>query len=186
MEHNCFETVAGARYFFTLATHRRRPLLSLGDGLFTLRRALADVMEQQPFTLDALVVLPDHLHCIWSLPPGDTDFDGRWYTIKSQFSRQYRQTGRLRAVQIWETQVRARQLRSDAEFHEHLDRVQFDPVKHGYVAAPIDWLPSSFLQFVEQGWYPEDWRQHEAGEAEPPQYGPTAGTAPGRAPIITA
>jgi len=157
MSHDRHGPAAGACYFFTLAIYRHRPVLALGDGLFILRRALADVMSQRPFILDALVVLPDHLHCIWTLPEGDTDCAGRWAAIKSQFSCQYRRTGRMPRRQLWEPHFQARRLRSEADYREHVDYVHFDPVKHGYVEAAAHWLPSSFLQFVERGWYSPDW-----------------------------
>jgi len=157
MSHDRHGPAAGSCHFFTLATHHRRPVLSLGDGLFILRRALADVMSQRPFTLDALVVLPDHLHCIWTLPDGDTDCAGRWGAIKSKFSCQYRRTGRMPQRQLWEPHFQARRLRGEADYWKHVDYIHLDPVKHGYVQAPMDWLPSSFPQFVDRGWYTATW-----------------------------
>jgi putative transposase len=78
--------LAGGRFFFTLnLTDRRQRLLT--DNIALLRHAFKDVRHRHPFAIDAIVVLPDHLHTIWTLPEGDADFAGRWQLIKSTFSR---------------------------------------------------------------------------------------------------
>ena len=79
--------VPGASYFFTLVTEKRRPVLASGEAVGVLRDAFRAVRSTRPFELDAVVVLPDHLHCIWTLPPGDADFSTRWRLIKTWFTK---------------------------------------------------------------------------------------------------
>ena len=78
----------GVNYFFTLVTHHRRKILCQPENVDLLRGAFGSVMQQHPFKIDAIVILPDHLHCLWTLPEGDADFSTRWRLIKSYFSRQ--------------------------------------------------------------------------------------------------
>ena len=80
--------VSGASYFFTLVTERRRPILASASAVEVLRNAFRAVRNTRPFEVDAIVVVPDHLHCIWTLPPGDADFSTRWRLIKTRFTQQ--------------------------------------------------------------------------------------------------
>jgi putative transposase len=82
--------VPGTTYFFTVTTYRRQRLLILPDVLSTLRSAFRTVRTEHPFRIDALVVLPDHLHTLWTLPPGDADYAIRWSLIKRQVSQSSR------------------------------------------------------------------------------------------------
>src|SRR5712691_810775 len=66
-------------------THRRSDLLVALIDL--LRGAVRRVRARAPFRIDAWVVLPDHLHCLWPLPQGDADFPGRWRAIKIAFAK---------------------------------------------------------------------------------------------------
>ena len=75
--------VPGASYFFTLVTEQRRPWLAEADNVALLRGAFRAVRAKRPFQVVAMVVMPDHLHCIWTLPPGDADFATRWRLIKT-------------------------------------------------------------------------------------------------------
>lgn len=77
----------GGTYFFTVVTFRRRKILCDPDNLELLRTAFKLVKTRNPFTIDALVLLPEHLHCIWTLPAGDDDYSMRWNAIKGHFSR---------------------------------------------------------------------------------------------------
>jgi putative transposase len=76
---------AGGTYFFTVTLHDRRQRL-LVDHVDLLRAAVAAVQQGHPFDIDASVILPDHLHMVWTLPPGDADFSTRWRLIKSRFA----------------------------------------------------------------------------------------------------
>lgn len=77
--------VKGGTYFFTINLAQRHLRLLL-DHVDILRTAVKTVKQRHPFHIDAFVVLPDHLHAIWTLPPDDADFATRWMLIKSGFS----------------------------------------------------------------------------------------------------
>ena len=79
--------IPGASYFFTLVTEKRRALFNDEKNVDILRQAFRQVKTKRPFTIEAIVILPDHLHCIWTLPPGDADFSTRWRLIKTWFSK---------------------------------------------------------------------------------------------------
>ena len=81
--------VKGGSYFFTVVTYGRQKLLN-GEGVDILRQSFHEVIEQKPFRIDAIVVLPDHLHCIWQLPPEDDDYSTRWKKIKTYFTKEYK------------------------------------------------------------------------------------------------
>src|SRR5437867_1156589 len=78
--------VLGGSYFFTVNLAERR-LGLLTEHIELLRTALHYTQARHPFTIEATVVLPDHLHAIWTLPEGDADFALRWRLVKSAFSR---------------------------------------------------------------------------------------------------
>lgn len=79
--------IPGGSYFFTVVTDHRRPLLATESAVEVLRQAFRTVRAKRPFAVDAMVVLRDHLHCIWTLPPGDVDFATRWRLIKTWFTK---------------------------------------------------------------------------------------------------
>ncbi len=136
--------LAGGSFFFTvnLAERRLRLLTEHIDGL---RTAFRETRRRHPFTLDAMVVLPDHLHTVWTLPEGDADFATRWRLIKSAFSRN---------------------LATENDFARHIDYIHINPVKHGLVARVSDWPYSSFHRMVKLGVYPEDWAGDVAKQGE--------------------
>ncbi|MFV0443381.1 MAG: transposase [Planctomycetaceae bacterium] len=74
-------------------TYRRRPLFRDAWARECLGDSFRECLTRQPFRLDAIVLLPDHLHTIWTLPPGDFDFSGRWSRIKRKFTRTWLTTG---------------------------------------------------------------------------------------------
>ena len=112
------------------------------------------VMKDRPFAMDAIVVLPDHLHCIWKLPEGDDDYSGRWREIKKYV------TGRIRKdakEKIWQPRFWEHYLRDMDDWRRHMDYIHYNPVKHGLVDTPGDWAHSSFHKAVGKGWYEPDW-----------------------------
>ncbi|MGH8445973.1 MAG: REP-associated tyrosine transposase [Solimonas sp.] len=155
--------VPGGTFFFTVTLlERRRGLLI--DRVDLLRQCFAEARHTRPFRIDAMVVLPDHLHCIWTLPPGDADFSTRWHAIKAGFSRGIETTEWLSERRqrkgergIWQRRFREHVIRDEQDFERHVDYIHFSPVKHGYVMHPGDWKHSSFLRHVERGFYPPDW-----------------------------
>jgi putative transposase len=162
--------VPGASYFFTVATWRRRPILCLPEVRGALRAAVRDTMRRHPFVLDAIVLLPDHLHCIWTLPPGDADFPGRWRRIKAGVSGavaheiEVLPTDSRRAKGergIWQRRYWEHLIRDEADLSAHVDYIHFNPIKHGLVERLDAWPWSSFRRYVAQGLYPSDWGEGE-------------------------
>ena len=156
----------GGTYFFTVVTYDRERILCMPDNVSLLKDALKHVMQQYPFKIDAFVLLPEHLHCIWTLPDGDRDFSKRWRLIKSYFSkrchRQYRKTPSLsrqkkKEQAVWQRRFWEHQIGSEADFARHVEYIHFNPVKHGLVEAPKDWAHSSFHRYVRDGSYELDW-----------------------------
>jgi putative transposase len=80
--------IKGGTYFLTVVTHKREKIFSNEKNIELLRESFQYVLHNHPFQMDAHVILPDHLHCIWTLPDGDRDFSTRWRLLKSHFTRQ--------------------------------------------------------------------------------------------------
>lgn len=155
--------VPGGRYFFTVSLASRRSAL-LTEKVAWLRAAFRNTQERHPFTIDAIVILPDHLHTIWTLPEGDADFATRWRLIKSAFSHglpRGEAASASRAAKgergIWQRRYWEHTLRGDADLARHVDYVHINPVKHGHVRRVRDWPYSSFHRMVRLGLYPIDW-----------------------------
>jgi putative transposase len=156
----------GATYFFTVVTYQRQRLFDNPEAVQLLREALRKVKQRHPFTIDAMAVLPDHLHCLWTLPAGDAGFSKRWRLIKTEFSRrcparykQQRSLSRLKKQEqaVWQRRFWEHQIRDEADFGRHLDYVHYNPVGHQLVESPGDWPYSSFQRYVSRGWYVQDW-----------------------------
>ena len=149
--------VPGGTYFFTVVTAGREPWLGTEAGREILARAMRDVRARQPFRTHAIVVLPDHLHCVWTLPPHDCDFSNRWKAIKQRCSLQVRRQRLVFGDAVWQRRFWEHLICDDADLERHIDYIHYNPVKHGWVDHPRDWPATSFRQHVEQGWYPADW-----------------------------
>jgi putative transposase len=155
--------VPGGTYFFTVTLAERR-LALLVEHIAVLREAFDAVRRARPFSLDAIVVLPDHLHCLWTLPPGDDDFASRWAQVKAGFSRgiphgEHRRASLIRKRErgVWQRRYGEHLIRDDEDYSRHLDYIHFNPVKHGHVLVAADWPYSSFRRWVARGVYPLDW-----------------------------
>ncbi|HET7560942.1 MAG TPA: transposase [Rhodanobacteraceae bacterium] len=125
---------------------------------------MRDVMQRHPFEIVAWVVLPDHMHAIWTLPDGDADFSGRWGLIKAGFSRSIAATEDAspsrhakRERGIWQRRFWEHLVRDELDLHRHVDYVHVNPVKHGYAARASDWPHSSIHRYIERGWLNDDW-----------------------------
>ncbi|MGV0024536.1 transposase [Phormidesmis priestleyi ANT.L61.2] len=131
-----------------------------------LRLAFRTVKARLSLTIEAIVVLLDHLHCVWMLPEGHADFSKRWRLIKSEFSRccpdaDKRQCSASRLSEgeqaIWQRWFWEHQIRDERDFARHVDYVHYNPVRHGLAMAPKDWVYSSFHRDVRKGDYSLDW-----------------------------
>ena len=160
--------VPGGCWFFTVNLLERRKTL-LVDRIDALRDAVARTRERYPFVIDAVVVLPDHIHAVWTLPPGDADFSLRWRLIKSRFARTVPKRERLGDVReirgergIWQRRFWEHLIRDERDYVRHVEYCYINPVKHGLVTTVRDWPHSSFHRDVRVGVFPEDW----AGDAD--------------------
>lgn len=141
-----------------------------------LKRALYRVMTCHPFTIEAFVLLPDHLHCLWTLPLLDADYPRRWNLIKRYVSQDTRHLlaasstasrQKRRELGLWQRRFWEHQICNEHDFERHLDYIHWNPVKHGYVGRARDWPYSSFRRFVARGVYSPDWAtttQRDVGE----------------------
>jgi putative transposase len=161
----------GGTFFFTVVTFKRRRFLTDPRSRVILREVISEVRQKYPFTIDAWVLLPDHIHTIWTLPEMDTDFSKRWGLIKRGFSNKARNflhhdfimtdSKELhRECTIWQRRFWEHQIRDEEDLPRHLDYIHYNPVKHGLVANVADWPYSTFHRYVEQGLYPSDWGEN--------------------------
>jgi putative transposase len=159
---------AGGMFFFTLVTHLRRHLFSEPTALEYLREAMTQEKAQYPFDLTAIVLLPDHIHCIWELPENDNDFSKRWGRIKSRFTKTWlaqggREVGISKARNnhrergIWQKRFWEHRIRNEEDMMHHVNYIHYNPVKHGLVRCPHEWPYSSFARWVKQGFYKQNW-----------------------------
>lgn len=158
--------IGGKTYFFTVVTHERRPILAEPAVIAALRAAFRREVTAGSLRLDAAVILPDHLHCIWTMPEDASDFPGCWRRIKAGVSglvademegsrSQSRRSKGERGV--WQRRYWEHVVRDEDDLRRHLDYIHFNPVRHGLVGEPRAWPHSSFRRFVARGMYPEDW-----------------------------
>jgi len=155
--------VPGGCYFFTVTLRNRRSNL-LVERVDLLRDCVTRARAAAPFHIDAWVVLPDHMHCVWSLPEGDADYSSRWLRIKQRFSMALPKTEARTAVMvargdrgIWQRRFWEHTIRDELDYARHMDYIHFNPVKHGLVRDPAAWPHSSFRRAVAMGFYPEQW-----------------------------
>jgi putative transposase len=123
-------------------------------------------MQRHPFGIDAAVVLPEHLHCIWTLPAEDSDYSMRWRLIKSFFSRQCgdevraeisASRRRKKEQAVWQRRFWEHCIRDQRDWVRHVEYIHYNPVRHGLVRAPRDWQYSSFHKYVREGKYDVMW-----------------------------
>ncbi|MCI5136960.1 MAG: transposase [Candidatus Electrothrix sp. AR1] len=155
--------VPGGTYFFTVNLAERKRTL-LVDHIDDLRNAVRKVQTDHPFRIDGWVVLPDHLHAVWTLPEGDADYSMRWALIKGGFSRsipadERRSKSRISKGErgIWQRRFWEHLIRDERDYTTHLDYIHYNPVKHGYVRSAAQWPYSTFHRYVEQGMYDKNW-----------------------------
>ena len=148
----------GGCYFFTVVTYNRHPWLIEEASITRLRLAFRNEMKARPFDMDAIVVLPDHLHCIWRLPQEDHDFSERWRQIKRFVSIGLNSTVNARGEKaLWQRRYWEHLLQDEQDWRNHMDYIHYNPVKHGHVSRPADWPHSSFQRAVKRGWYDAAW-----------------------------
>jgi REP-associated tyrosine transposase len=165
---------SGATWFFTVNLLQRRANDLLVREIDLLRFTVTQVRVGHPFRIHAWVVLPDHMHCVLELPPGDADIANRWRLIKQRFSKALPKTERRSAVRqrrgergIWQRRYWEHLIRDEADYRAHMDYVHINPVKHGLVRRVADWPYSTFHRLVAQGVYPADWADGSHADGVP-------------------
>jgi len=167
--------IKGGTYFFTVTLKNRQSNI-LTIYIDALRESFAYVKKQQPFEMIAIVILPEHLHCLWRLPTGDDNYAGRWRAIKARFTHTLIKSGvalhknNRGEYNLWQSRYWEHTIRNESDFHHHIDYIHYNSVKHGWVKSVDDWPYSSFHQFVEKGQLAQNWgsqyvdRQQSFGE----------------------
>jgi len=152
----------GGTFFFMVALANRRASILI-DHVDLLRAAFRITRKERPFSIDAIVILPEHLHAMFTLPVEDSDFPGRWRRIKSLFTRHVVPRGFPAArnsrgeYQLWQRRFWEHTIRNETDFERHADYVHYNPVKHGLVSEVRGWRHSSFHRYVREGILPSDW-----------------------------
>jgi len=160
--------VAGGTFFFTVVTHGRRPILADELGRSCLSRAMRQTRARHPFQVIAMVLLPDHLHAVWSLPQGDQAYSRRWSRIKELFTQAYLTSGGTESVispsrskhrerAIWQRRFWEHACQDEDDLSRCVDYIHWNPVKHGLVECVKDYPWSTFHRHVRTGDYEEDW-----------------------------
>lgn len=155
--------VEGASYFFTVNLARPNERL-LMDRIDLLRSAFSRVIQDWPLRCDAMVVLPDHLHAVWTLPANDCDYSERWRLLKYYFSRSLAQKRprsdskvAKRECGIWQRRFWEHTLRNEADYNAHIRYCWDNPVKHGLVEQAVDWPYSSIHRDIRAGRVDPEW-----------------------------
>jgi len=160
--------VAGGTYFITQVTYQRVSWLCSDVGRRALREAIVKVREKYPFSIDAFVLLPDHFHCILTLPTEDENFSVRLKLIKTYVTKHYGvalgidqeiSVSRKKRGEsnLWQRRFWEHLIRDERDYFAHCDYIHYNPVRHGLCLQPQDWMFSSIHRFIDQGIYPRDW-----------------------------
>ena len=136
--------IPGGTYFFTVNLLERNSRLLI-DHIDELPAAVVKARASRPFHIDGWVVLPEHMHCVWTLPEGDSDYAARWKAIKIAFAKSLPRTERRSAVRIakgergiWQRRYWEHTIRDEQDYAAHMDYLHFNPVKHGHVAQVVE------------------------------------------------
>jgi putative transposase len=162
MVHYRRNFVPGGTYFFTV-TLRDRSSQVLVENINLLRKSFRVIKQKHPFDIVASVVLPDHIHAIWTLPENDNEYPMRWQSIKARFTRELRKNGTNlnadsnREYGLWQRRYWEHTIRNSEDLRRHIDYIHYNPVKHGLVQQLKDWPYSSFHRYVQKGVLPMDW-----------------------------
>jgi putative transposase len=168
MRHYIRNYVPGGTFFFTVVTYQRRRMLTDALARSTLRSALRQVRARWPFDIIAIVLVPDHLHTVWSMPEGEADYSLRMQKVKETFTKQFLASGGTAAIPsaseafhgqrgIWQPRFWEHTVRDEGDLKRCVDYVHWNPVKHGLIRRVMDYPWSSFHRYVRLGEYAGDW-----------------------------
>lgn len=147
---------SGSVWFFTVVTHLRKPFLTQEPERQALRRAVRECRSRYPFSINGWVLLPDHLHCIWTLPENDPIYSRRWGVIKRLFTQQMQNSGG-HGPPYWQQRFWAHRIDDEADYEQHMNHIHFNPAKHGYANRPAEWPWTTLHRCIREGIYPADW-----------------------------
>ncbi|NRD68952.1 transposase [Psychrobacter okhotskensis] len=155
----------GGTYFLTMTLSNRKSRL-LTKHVNEFRHAYRLTKQNHDFELNAMVLLPDHIHMLITLAEDSDNYAVIIASIKTHFSRQIKKSAseiithsrvRSRERGIWQRRFWEHRIRDDLDYQHHMDYIHYNAVKHGYVTRPIDWSYSTFQKCVEDGFYSTDW-----------------------------
>jgi len=160
--------VPGGTFFITLVTYNRQTLFSDPKNVSLLRTAVATTKSEKPFEILGAVVVPDHIHLLWTLPPNDTAYSQRVGRLKVLFTKSLDPKRSLpqnisssrrkhRESDVWQRRFWEHTIIDEEDLERHLDYIHYNPVKHGLISCPHLWSYSSFSAWVRKGVYPVDW-----------------------------
>lgn len=166
--------LAGGSYFFTLVTKDRTRIFEHAVARRLLGQQLRECRRVRPFEVNAIVLLPEHLHTIWTLPRGDQEYSARWAWIKKEFTKAWLAVGGAQVMVsparnarrdrgVWQPRFWEHVIRDEGDFDRHLDYIHYNPVKHGHVNVPADWQWSSIHRWVKAGVYEAEWGRSSGG-----------------------
>jgi putative transposase len=160
--------IPGGTFFLTLVTYQRVPLFSNPENVNRLRFALSTTRLEMPFDILGAVVLPEHMHFLWALPPNDSNYSRRVGRLKVLFTQSLRGKKMLprhvsfsrqkhRESDVWQRRFWEHTIQHETDLANHLDYIHYNPVKHSLVTCPHQWKCSSFHKWVKEGIYGTDW-----------------------------
>lgn len=160
--------IQGGTFFLTLVTYDRAPIFSNPANIHKLRVATSTIRAEMPFEIIGAVVLPEHIHFLWTLPPDDYNYSKRIGRLKVLFTQSLHGKNNLpqdvsisrlkhRESNVWQRRFWEHTIRDEDDFAKHLDYIHFNPVKHGLVSCPHLWKYSSFDKWCDRGIYRADW-----------------------------
>ena len=148
-------------YFITITTEKRRPILI--DNITILRQAFANSKQYFDYQIDAICILPDHLHMI-ICPNNESDYPNIIKSIKTYFSKYsdltYKRSqsqSKKKELGIWQRRYYEHTIRNETELERYRNYIHYNPVKHHLVSSAKEWEYSSFSKFVKNGFYDKDW-----------------------------
>lgn len=172
----------GACYFFTVVTYKKQEISTHPESRKILHTVISEVKKEYPFKINAWVLLPEHIHCIWTLPDGDADYSKRWGLIKLRFSNQTKNLffrpelinkskQKHRESSIWQRRFWEHEIRDQKDYNQHMDYIYYNPVKHRQVSQVIDWPYSTFHRDAQKGMYSSNWGGNPKNTLEPNDVG---------------
>lgn len=160
--------IPGGTIFLTIVTYQRQRIFAKSENIALLKNAIAKIRTEKPFEITGAVVLPDHLHFLWTLPANDSNYSYRVSRLKVLFTKSLRgkkyqpqntSTSRIkhRESDVWQRRFWEHTIKNENEFENFLNYIHYNPIKHGLVSCPHLWQYSSFKTYINKGVYEKNW-----------------------------